>query len=326
MRARILALLLACTAALPSRLHPEAHGLEMAVRERLDGLPAQTFAYAKHLPSGREIAVRADDPVNTVSVIKLPIMILAYRDAEAGRFDLDERHAIAPDEMRRGTGVLQRFSPGLNPTWRDLVTQMMVTSDNTATDLLIARLGLDRVNQMLEALGYKDTRLRMTIGQLFRGVWEQLDPRLSTLTDRAVFDRGFPDDAQVSYLRYVGDPARWFGRTTARETSRLLEQLQRGELAPPPQTAEMLRILDEQVYSSRLPQRIRFRVRIGHKTGDWPPVLGNDVGILYPASGPIVISVFTNQNRGSFFDLEAAIGKVAEDVLDAWEGSEPPRK
>jgi hypothetical protein len=130
----------------------------------------------------------------------------------------------------------------------------------------------------------------------------------------------------VSYLRYVGDPARWFGRTTARETSRLLEQLQRGELAPPPRTAEMLRILDEQVYSSRLPQRIRFRVRIGHKTGDWPPVLGNDVGILYPASGPIVISVFTNQNRGSFFDLEAAIGKVAEDVLDAWEGSEPPRK
>ena len=80
----------------------------------------------------------------------------------------------------------------------------------------------------------------------------------------------------------------------------------------------MRRILGEQVYSSRLPQRIRFRVRIGHKTGDWPPILGNDVGILYAESGPIVISFFTNSNRGSFFDLEAAMGRVAEDVLDAW--------
>jgi hypothetical protein len=80
----------------------------------------------------------------------------------------------------------------------------------------------------------------------------------------------------------------------------------------------MKRILDQQIYFSRLPQRIRFRARVGHKTGDWPPILGNDVGIIHAESGPIVISVFTNANRGSFFDLEAAVGRVAEDVLDAW--------
>ena len=59
---------------------------------------------------------------------------------------------------------------------------------------------------------------------------------------------------------------------------------------------------------------------MGHKTGYWPPIIGNDVGIIYSEAGPIVVSVFTNQNRGSFFDLEAAIGKVAEDLLDAWGG------
>ena len=69
----------------------------------------------------------------------------------------------------------------------------------------------------------------------------------------------------------------------------------------------MRRILRQQVYTSRLPQRIRFRTGIGHKTGDWPPLLGNDVGIMYPPApaGPIVIAVFTNGNTGSFFDLEA---------------------
>jgi beta-lactamase class A len=222
--------------------------------------------------------------------------------------------------MRRGTGVLQVFAPGLNPTWRDLVTQMMITSDNTATDLLIAKVGLERVNQMLETMGYKETRLRMTIGQLFRGVWEQLDPKHAALGDREVFEKGFPDDAAAPArtMAYVADPAKWFGRTTAREMSRVLERLQKGELAGAASTAEMIQALKRQLYFSRLPQRIRFRAAVGHKTGDWPPIIGNDVGIVYSDAGPIVISVFTNQNRGSFFDLEAAIGKVAEDVLDAW--------
>jgi beta-lactamase class A len=319
-----LVLLQAAPAALPDS-SPTA--LEKTVRGRLDALDAQSTLYAKHLESGREIAVRADEPVNTVSVIKIPIMVLAYRDAEAGRLSLDERHVIAPEEMRRGTGILQSFAVGLNPTWRDLVTQMIITSDNTATDVLIARLGLERVNQMLDALGYKETRLRMTIGQLFRGVWEQTDPKNASLSDRQVFERGFPDDAAapLRYLTYVADPSKWFGRTTAREISRMLEQLQKGELAGPASTEEMIGILKRQLYFSRLPQRIRFRASVGHKTGDWPPIIGNDVGILYSDAGPIVVSVFTNQNRGSFFDLEAAIGRVAEDILDAW-GSKPAAK
>jgi beta-lactamase class A len=319
----LLVFLPAASAAFPAD-HP---ALENTVRGRLDALDAQSTLYAKHLDSGREIAVRADEPVNTVSVIKIPIMVLAYRDAEGGRLSLDERHVIAAEEMRRGTGILQSFAVGLNPTWRDLVTQMIITSDNTATDILIARLGLERVNQMLDALGYKETRLRMTIGQLFRGVWEQTDPKNASLSDRQVFERGFPDDAAapLRYLTYVADPSKWFGRTTAREISRMLEQLQKGGLAGPASTEEMIGILKRQLYFSRLPQRIRFRASVGHKTGDWPPIIGNDVGILYSDAGPIVVSVFTNQNRGSFFDLEAAIGRVAEDILDAW-GGKPAAK
>jgi beta-lactamase class A len=322
-----LVLLQAAPAALPAG-DAAATALEKTVRGRLDALDAQSTLYAKHIESGREIAVRADEPVNTVSVIKIPVMVLAYRDAEAGRLSLDERHVIAAEEVRRGTGILQSFAVGLNPTWRDLVTQMIITSDNTATDILIARLGRERVNQMLDALGYKETRLRMTIGELFRGVWEQTDPKNASLSDREVFERGFPDDAAAPsrYLAYVADPMKWFGRTTAREISRMLEQLQKGELAGPASTEEMIRILKRQLYFSRLPQRIRFRASVGHKTGDWPPIIGNDVGILYSDAGPIVVSVFTNQNRGSFFDLEAAIGKVAEDILDAWGAKPAPRR
>jgi beta-lactamase class A len=135
-------------------------------RARLDALDARSSLYAKHLPSGREIAVRADLPMNALSVIKIPIMVLAYRDAEAGRLDLDARHRVTPDELRRGSGLLQTFAPGLEPTYRDLITQMIITSDNSATDIMIEKLGRERVNELLEGLGYTDTRLRTTTGAL----------------------------------------------------------------------------------------------------------------------------------------------------------------
>ena len=296
--------------------------LETTIRSRLDSLQAQSSFYAKQLSTGRELAVRADVPMNTASVIKIPVMILAFRDADAGRLNLDERYTIRPENQRRGSGLLQTFAPGLQPTLRDILTQMIITSDNTATDIIIGKVGKDRVNRMLDSLGYKQTRLNATTGELFRDVWIQADPKYASMTDLEVFRRGFPNDsgAEGRNVAFVADSTKWLGQTTAREIGRLLEQLQKGELASRASTTAMLRIMREQFYASRLPQRIRDRAAIAHKTGDWPPLLGNDVGIIYAKSGPIVAAVFTNMNRGSFFDLEATEGRIGEDLLNAWGG------
>ena len=299
----------------------DSAALLAAIRGILDSLPAQTALHAKHLPTGREIAIRADVPMNTASVIKIPVMVLAYRDVEAGgTLILEARHLIGPDDLRRGSGLLQTFEIGLNPTWRDLITQMIVTSDNTATDILIAKVGRDRVNRLLDSLGYKQTILQTTTGRLFRAVWESADTANAALSEREVFERGFPTDtgAPRRMAAFVADQRWWLGRTTARETSRLLEQLERGELAGRRATEEMRGILRRQFYSSRLPLRIRGRASIGHKTGDWPPYLANDVGIIYAPSGPIVISAFAMENRGSYDRVEAAMARVAELIFEAW--------
>ena len=326
-RARLAGSVTALLAAHGALMQAQASALEAVVRARLDSVDAHSSFYAKQLSTGREIAVRADDPMNTASVIKIPVMILAFRDADANRLDLDARYTIRAEDLRRGTGLLQGFAVGLQPTMRDLITQMIITSDNTATDIMIAKVGLPRVNRLLDSLGYKDTRLQSTVGQAFRGLWEALDSKYSTMSDREVFDKGSPSDSGAARrgLAFVLDSSKWIGRTTAREIARLLEQLERGDLASARSTGEMRRILRQQVYTSRLPQRVRFRVAMGHKTGDWPPLLGNDVGIMYapPPTGPIVLAVFTNNNRGSFFDLEAAEGRVAEDVLNAWSAMQP---
>ena len=298
----------------------DASGLAARVTTRLDGLPARTSLYARHLPTGREIAIRADEPMNALSVIKIPVMVLAYRDAEEGRLDLDERYRIRPEDLRRGSGLLQTFAPGLEPTWRELLTQMIITSDNTATDIMIARLGQERVNELLSELGYEQTRLRATTGDLFRRVWVMADPANAALSHREVFQRGFPSDAEASArtFRFEGDPQEWLGSITAREIAGLLAQIHNGEVASRESSDEMIRILERQFYSSRLPRYIRFRASVAHKTGDWPPYAGNDVGILYYEGGPTVIAVFTNQNTGDFVELESTLGRIAEDIVNSW--------
>jgi beta-lactamase class A len=295
----------------------------LLIERKLEALDAQSALYAKHLKSGEEIAIRADEHVNTLSVIKLAIMILAYRDADAGFLDLGERYTIGREDLRRGSGLLQTFDLGLQPTYRDLVTQMIITSDNTATDIMIAHLGLARVNEMLESLGYVETRLKGTSNDLFRRVLEVTDPSARDLSPAEVYQRGLPMDPETRrrLFDFAAAPAEWLGQTTARETGRLLEQLVQGELASPASTEAMESALKQQFYASRMPRRIYERVAVGHKTGDWPPLAGNDVGIIYSQSGPIVVSLFITHNRGSFLELEAAHGAIAETILNAWEQS-----
>lgn len=298
----------------------EAGTLQERVARELDALPAQTAVYARALETDDEIAVRADVPMNTLSTIKIPIMILAYRDADAGRLDLDERYTVRPEDLQRGSGLLQHFDDGLAPTFRDLITQMIITSDNTATDIMLERVGLERVNGMLDEFGFVETRVQASTGTLFRRVWELLDPAFETLTDREVYERGFPSDAGAAQrtFDFEGDPQEWLGATTAREMSRMLAMLHAGEWASEAATEEMMSILSRQFSASRLPLYLRAGERAAHKTGDWPPFAGNDVGILFGAGQPIVVSVFGTQNRGGFLELEAAEGRIARMLLDAW--------
>ncbi len=61
----------------------------------------------------REISVRADEPVNPLSTIKMAVMLGAYRDVDERLFDLDERYRLGPADRRAGSGLRQTFAPGL---------------------------------------------------------------------------------------------------------------------------------------------------------------------------------------------------------------------
>ncbi|MCC7323131.1 MAG: serine hydrolase, partial [Gemmatimonadaceae bacterium] len=228
--------------------------LQGFVTRELNGLQARSSIYAKHLPSGKTVELRADVPMNTLSVIKIPVMILAFRDAEAGKLKLGERYTIRPEDLRRGSGLLQTFDVGVSPTYRDLIEQMIITSDNTATDIMIRTVGLARVNAMLAELGFRETRLNRTAGDLFREVWIRADAKHASMTDREVYDRGFPSDAESSRRSFTleGDSTRWLGRTTAREMATMLEGILNAKYASKLSSEVMVGMLRRQFYASRL--------------------------------------------------------------------------
>jgi beta-lactamase class A len=248
-------------------------------------------------------------------------MIQAFRDVEAGRFRLTDRYEVRPDDYRRGSGLIQTFDPGVSPTIRDLIEQMIITSDNTATDILIAKVGIDAVNRTLAQFGFRHTRLRSTTGALFREVWVRADPRNASMTDRQVYEKGFPtgpESADRSF-RLEGDSTRWLGVTTARESVAMIEGILDAKYASKEHSRLMIEMMGRQFYSSRLPRLVQYQgVQVAHKTGDWPPYAGNDVGVMFYPGGPTVIAIFTGQNRGDFVELETTQGRIAERLVKEW--------
>jgi beta-lactamase class A len=127
-----------------------------AVDARLDGVLA---VYVEDLTTGARVELRADEVFPAASSIKLAILHELFRRAAAREVDLAEL-TRPPAQRVAGAGVLMRLGPAVSLTWRDLAVLMMGWSDNQATNMLIDRLGLEAVNQDLDALALPRTRLR----------------------------------------------------------------------------------------------------------------------------------------------------------------------
>ncbi|MGH9176279.1 MAG: serine hydrolase, partial [Vicinamibacterales bacterium] len=194
-------------------------GLQRLLDAELARFPGRAGIWVKHLTSGEEAGVRADEIFNSASVIKIPVMVLAYQMADKGQSPLDQRITIKPQDIRGGSGVFRYHDAGLQPTLRDVLMQMVITSDNTATDLAIANVGgVARVNAWLAENGYADgMRLTQTTGELFA--------KYNALPQGA--NRNEKTNADRTY---------WLGEMTPRATGRMLAALQQcsgGSLAAP---------------------------------------------------------------------------------------------
>lgn len=263
--------------------------------------PGRAGIFVKHLTTNEGSGVRDGEIFNSASVIKIPVLVLAFQMADKGEIKLDERITIRKEDIRGGSGIFRYHDAGLQPTFRDVLLQMVITSDNTATDLAIAKVGgVARVNSWLKESGYADgQRLVQTTGELFA--------KYGALTPAD--DRNAKTNADRSY---------WLGEISPRSVGLMLEAIEKKTIASEAACTDMLRMMRaQQAGSRRLPHFIT--VPVAHKTGDFPPVLANDVGIVYARSGPIVVSFLGNSITGNYGEAEDRIGRFAQQLLELFD-------
>jgi beta-lactamase class A len=270
--------------------------------------PGKAGIWVKHLTTGETAGVRDAEVFNSASVIKIPVLVLAFQMADKGAINLDERVTIRKEDIRGGSGVFRYHDAGLQPTFRDVLLQMVITSDNTATDLAIARVGgVERVNAWLKESGYPSAssgpgggfRLTQTTGELF-AKYNALNP---------ADDRNAKTNADRAY---------WLGEITARGMGLMLEGIEKRTIASKAACDDMLRMMRAQQAGARRLNHF-LSVPVAHKTGDFPPVLANDVGIIYARSGPIVVSFLGNAITGNYGEAEDHMGRFATRLVELFD-------
>src|SRR5947199_6099996 len=128
----------------------------------------------KHLGSGECYSLNADEPMPTASLIKLAVMIETYQQAAEGRIQLSDHLTLRAEDKVPGSGVLtDHFTPGLTFPLRDAVHLMIALSDNTATNLILDKIGIVAVNKRMEDWGYPNTKIN---AKSFRGSTTSVDP------------------------------------------------------------------------------------------------------------------------------------------------------
>ena len=249
-----------------------AHGskLDGEVRSALAGFKGNVSFYAKNLEMGRSYGVKATDPVRTASTIKLAIMTECFAEANDGTLDLNQPIKVTHEEKVSGSGILQDMSDNDEFPLRDVMTLMIVLSDNTATNLILNRIGGDAVNAQMAKLGLEQTRVMRKI----LGDGNDLKPVPSGITAEGAK----PENKQWG-----------IGRSSPFEMVTLLEQIYKGRLISKAASAEMLAILKKQRDHDGLGRNMKD-VTVANKSGALDH-LRSDVGILYSPGGPVAIAV-----------------------------------
>ena len=166
--------------------------------------------YAENLTTHQTAALAPDTVVQTASTIKLAILEEALEQIRAGRVHFADPITLTKADQVPGSGVLLFFDTPLNLTFKDVLTFMIVMSDNAATNLAIDHLGLANINARIATLGLANT-------YLYKKVFTPVTPGTTLPADFKQFG---------------------LGKTTPREIATLMARIARCDFALPSQSGD----------------------------------------------------------------------------------------
>jgi beta-lactamase class A len=214
------------------------------------------------LTTGQQLLVHPDEVFPQASSIKIAVLAELYHQAEqsaagvTGKAKLTDRYVVQTSDLVPDSSIMGGLTSGVTAlTNRDLATIMVAVSDNSATNVLIDRVGMDNVASLMQHFGLPHTQLR-----------------------RKMMDLKAAAEGRENV-------------STPREMMQLLEQLYRGKVIGQPFLEDFFTVLATPK-ESWLPRDLPEGLRIANKPGELEGVR-NDSGIVFLKNRPYVICVMT---------------------------------
>lgn len=275
-----LLLLAACLAqtAVPSSGKQKVlwHKLEAQIQEvdqHLDGVMGVAI---EDLNTGEHFLLNEDEVFAQASSIKITVLANLYLQAQQGKLKLTDLYTVQSSDLVQDSDIMNGLTPGVTRiTLRDLATMMVAVSDNSATNVLIDRVGMQNVNAMLDSLALTHTRLRRKMMDL---------------------------QAAKAGRENISTP---------REMMTLLEAIYHGKVLNKESTADFFKMLSTNK-GSWIPRDLPADLKVANKPGSLEAVR-NDSGIVFVEGRPYVICVMTSFLRNER-DGEEAISKISLDA------------
>jgi beta-lactamase class A len=300
----------------------QATSLKADIQQVVQDIPVTFGVAIKYLESGEEVVLNADRTYQLASVFKIPVLVTAMQQIDAGRLNLDDRIELKEVHKTSPSGILAFLREGLQPTVEDLLMLMIIISDNTATDMVLDLVGGPQaVNASLRKLGFSEAEINiaMSVHDLFEDVFGTSE---CLLKESEIVAR-----IKQTGVNLEGEVYRE-GSTTNVATplaiNRLNEMLFRGQVASREACDRALDIMLHQTLDTRLPSQLPPGTPVAHKTGTFIGVR-NDSGIIYISDDVhVAITVLTHKEDKPSMEemltrpseeeanIDKAIGQIAK--------------
>ena len=267
-RTFLLLALLCAAAAQPASAQQPPPAKELLLWQKLDAsiqtesrnLDGVLGVAIQDLSNGHTLLLNADEVFPTASTIKIAILAELYRQAQQGKLKLTDTYTLQQSDLVGGSGIANALTPGVTRlTLRDVAALMISASDNSATNILIDRVGLDNVNALLDSLHLTHTRLRRKMMDI---------------------------QAAAEGRENVATP---------RELAQLLEALYRGNVLNKQLTDDYFNLLSIHK-ESYIPRELPEDLRIANKPGELEGVR-NDCGLIFNSSRPYILCAMSTYVR-----------------------------
>jgi beta-lactamase class A len=156
------------TAVVDLGLNSEMTRLKAQLEQLATLTPGLTpVAFGLDLDTGRYVNLGGESAIAAASTIKVPILIAFLQEVDAGTMALNQSLIMEEHHVAGGSGTMRNDAMGTEYTALDVATRMIVTSDNTATNIMIDALGgQDALNQLFAVWGLESTVLRNPLPDL----------------------------------------------------------------------------------------------------------------------------------------------------------------